>query len=163
MISDIELQSDTAQDMVRTGDNWMVVCDGHGSGRVINHLRTLDWEEVILEDGDGKRHGAVRHCSRDSRDANVWVDWADGTSTHVPAALLVPGAPTQRRPAQSRRRRKPEPDSTSSESEPELESESDPGAVSDTNGGGPSEPSESEPPGAGSIYGLEPRRVGARE
>ena len=80
---------------------------------------------MTLEDSDGKRHGSVRRCSRDSSDANVWVDWADGTSSHVPAALLVPGAPTQRRPAQSRRRRKPEPDSTSSESEPELESESE--------------------------------------
>lgn len=50
MISEIELQSNTAQDMVRTGDDWMVVCDGHGGGKVVNLLRVLNWDVVVRHD-----------------------------------------------------------------------------------------------------------------
>ena len=44
----IELQTEKGQDMVRVGSNWMVVCDGHGKGKVIKHLRTLPWDELVM-------------------------------------------------------------------------------------------------------------------
>jgi hypothetical protein len=49
MIDTIEYQSKTAQDMVRSGDDWMVVCDGHGTGTVIDHLRTLNWSNIVKD------------------------------------------------------------------------------------------------------------------
>lgn len=52
MLQQIELQSVTAQDMVRVGreqgrGDWMVVADGHGNGRVIKTLRQIDWSNAM--------------------------------------------------------------------------------------------------------------------
>lgn len=49
MINTIEYQSETSQDMVRSGEDWMVVCDGHGTGTVIDHLRTLNWSNIVKD------------------------------------------------------------------------------------------------------------------
>ena len=47
MIDSIEHQSNSAQDMVKTGNDWIVICDGHGKGSVIDYLRTVNWDDVV--------------------------------------------------------------------------------------------------------------------
>lgn len=49
-MNSVEIQSKSGQDMVRTGDKWIVVCDGHGIGKVIDFLRALDWDHIVLDD-----------------------------------------------------------------------------------------------------------------
>ena len=52
-MSQHEIQLDSKQDMVRQGIDangrpWTVVCDGHGKGKVIECLKSIDWPELMI-------------------------------------------------------------------------------------------------------------------
>jgi len=81
-------QLDKKQDYVLQGSNeqfdWMVVLDGHGIGRIANHLSTLPWNDMLIDHGDPTTllTHINEHLIRD-KNGNPQNNFGDGSTCSI--------------------------------------------------------------------------------